>query len=155
MPMAVDRADSLVELLATGVAVMVGTADDDGHPSITRAWGPSFDRESSMLEVAVTAPVGSATLANLEANGRLSVTLSQPTTYRTLQTSGVVDHLGVPSGDDRRRVQDHLARFIAEVAAIGVTSGAEGFFLDDLVMVTFVVDIVYEQTPGDRAGTRL
>jgi len=106
------------------------------------------------MEIAVTAPGGSPTLTNLETNGRLSVTVSQPTTYRTLQVRGMARHLGAPSDDDEERVREHLDRFVAEVAAIGVTWGAEELFLGDLVVVGFTIEELFDQTPGQRARSR-
>ncbi len=142
-------------MLAGGVAIVVATAGPDGRPTLTRAWGPSFDNGSSTISIAVTAPAGSATLANLESNGAIAVTVSEPLTYRTVQVKGRVDHIEAPSEDDRARVHAHLDRFVADVAQLGITDGADGLFLGDLVMVRFEIDELYDQTPGDDAGKQL
>lgn len=143
------------DVIAGGVAIVAATAGSDGRPALTRGWGPLYEAESDTLTIAVTAPAGSPTLANLEANGAIAVTASQPLTYRTVQVKGVVEHVEAPSEQDRARAHAHLEQFVSEVALLGITSGADDLFLGDLRTVTFRVREVYEQTPGDEAGGRL
>lgn len=143
------------EVFAGGAAVVAATVGSDGQPAITRGWGPSYDLDSQTLTLALTAPAGSPTLAHLEANGAVAVTASQPLSYRTVQVKGVVEHVEAPSEQDRARARAHLDRFVAEVAQLGITSGADGLFLGDLRTVTFRVKEVFEQSPGDGAGRRL
>ena len=142
-------------MLSGGVAVVVATAGPDGRPALTRGWGPSYDEASATVTLAVTAPAGSPTLANLESNGAIAVTLSEPLTYRTVQMKGTVKHIEAPSEENRTRVHEHLDRFVADVAQLGITSGADGLFLGDLRAVSFVIEELYDQTPGDSAGKKL
>ncbi|MGA9277649.1 pyridoxamine 5'-phosphate oxidase family protein [Ilumatobacter sp.] len=145
----------LVGMMGGGVAVVVATASDDGRPALTRGWGPSYDDEAGVLTLAITAPAGSSTLTNLESNGAIAATVSEPLTYRTAQLKGTVEHVGAPSEADRIAVHEHLGRFIAEVAMIGIEQDADRLFSGDLRMVSFTVDEFYDQTPGDHAGERL
>lgn len=145
----------LASMMQGGVAVIVATAGDDLRPALTRGWGPSYDEESGECRLAVTAPAGSRTLANLESNGRIAVTVSDPLTYRTAQLKGVHVHIGALSEDDRVAAHDHLDRFVADVAQIGIGEEADRLYGGDLRAVSFVVDEVYDQTPGDGAGMRV
>lgn len=154
LDMATDPLD-ISDVFSGGVAVVAATAGADGRPAITRGWGPLYEAESDTLTLSLTAPAGSPTLVNLVANGAIAVTASQPLSYRTLQVKGVVDHVEAPSEDDRVRAHAHLHQFVSEVALLGITSGADGLFLGDLRTVTFAVEEVYDQTPGDEAGRRL
>ena len=142
-------------MLRGGVAVVVATVDGDGRPGITRGWGAVYDASSSHLSLNVTAPAGSPTLANLESNGAIAVTISEPLTYTTVQVKGTVAHLGAPSEDDRARAHEHVDRFVDEVAQLGITSGADGFFLGDLRRVDFPITEMFLQTPGANAGKQL
>lgn len=135
-----------------GAAVIVATVADDGRPALTRGWGPRFDAGTQELTLTVTAPPGSSTLANLESNGAISVTASQPLSYRTTQVKGVVEDVSAPTEDDRGRAHEHLAAFVSDVAELGITSGADNLFLGDLRTVSFVVREMYDQTPGASAG---
>ena len=143
----------LAELLSTGVGILVATRSADLKPAITRGWGPLLD--GRRLELSVTAPSGSETIANLESMGVIAVTASRPTTYSTMQMRGVIDHLGAPTEDQRARVQSHLETFYVEVATLGVQAGVKNLFLGDLHVVNFTVEELYDQTPGPTAGTRL
>lgn len=147
--------DELSGMFLGGVAVIVATVGSDGRPVITRGWGLRYEEASSTLTLAVTAPAGSPTLANLESNRAIAVTVSEPLTYRTVQLKGVVDHIGAPSQEDRTWAHEHLDRFVAEVAKLGITSGADKLFLGDLRLVRFPVAEFFDQTPGPDAGRRL
>lgn len=147
--------DELSDMFLGGAAVIVATVGSEGRPVITRGWGPQYEEASSTLTLAVTAPAGSPTLANLESSGAIAVTVSEPLTYRTVQLKGVVEHVGAPSQDDRTRAYEHLDRFVAEVAELGITTGADKLFLGDLRVVRFPVAELFDQTPGPDAGKRL
>ena len=107
------------------------------------------------MRLAVTAPEGSSTLANLESNALIAVTMSRPSTYETIQVKGSVGSVGHPSQQDLDRAHDHLDRFITEVALVGVEEGADKFFLGNLRTVSFEVGSIFNQTPGSSAGTLL
>ena len=107
------------------------------------------------MRLAVSAPAESSTLANLESNGLIAVTLSRPTTYETIQVKGYIGALALPSPDDNDRTHEHLDRFVAEVALLGVEEGADNLFLGDLRVVSFTVESIFDQTPGALAGTPL
>jgi hypothetical protein len=147
--------DELSQVVLGGVAVVVATVGSDGRPVITRGWGLRYDAESSTLTLTVTAPSGSPTLANLESNGAIAVTVSEPATYRTVQVKGVVEHVGAPSEQERTWAHEHRDRFVEEVAKLGITSGADRLFLGDLRLVSFRIGEFFDQTPGPDAGRRL
>ena len=75
----------LSAMMQLGVAVIVATASDEGRPELTRGWGPSYDDESGVLHLSVTAPAGSPTLENLRSNGAIAVTVSEPVIARISQ----------------------------------------------------------------------
>jgi hypothetical protein len=142
------------EAFSGGAAVVVATVSDDGRPALTRGWGPRYDREHHTLTLSITAPAGSPTLENLESTGAIAVTASQPLTYHTLQVKGTVDHVDVPSEQDRAEALAHLGRFVAEVAQLGLTAApVDNLFRGDLRTVTFAVGEMYDQTPGRGAGS--
>lgn len=150
-----DDVSGLRSLLSVGAGVLVATSSQDLKPAITRGWGPRFDESTGRLEVSVTAPPGSATLLNLESTGSIAVTVSQPTTYRTMQMKGVVERIDAPTDDHRVRVQVHLDRFFEEIALLGVEADAGNLYLDDLRVVSFTVAELFDQTPGPGAGSRM
>ncbi len=143
------------EVFAGGVAIVASTVGENGQPAITRGWGPLYDANSQTLTISLTAPAGSPTLSNLETNGAIAVTASQPLSYRTVQLKGVVEHVEAPSAGDLVRAHQHLERFVADVAQLGIDSGADNLFLGDLRLVIFRAREVFDQTPGANAGRPL
>lgn len=141
-------------MMRNGVAIVVATTDEGGRPSLTRGWGPSCDQDAAVMSLMVTAPSGSSTLANLESNGAIAVTVSEPLTYETVQLKGRVEFVGAPSEDDRVAVLEHVDRFVTAVSQLGIVGGDQ-LFGGDLRLVRFTVDQRYDQTPGDRAGKQL
>ena len=86
--MHVELAERIEEILEGPLAIVVATVDDDGVPAIARAWGGRLLSDSDDLELAVTAPDRSATREHLGDGDRVSVTLSEMTTYSTVQAKG-------------------------------------------------------------------
>jgi hypothetical protein len=142
--------------LGRGLAIVVATRDDDLRPEITRGWGPQVAGDGTALTLCVAAAPGSATLANLGANGAIAATFSLPTSYRTVQLKGAVLELCAPAAGHLARVEAHVAGFAAEVEQVGIPREAVRRLVDpELVAVSFSVRELYDQTPGPNAGGRL
>ena len=53
-------------------------------------------------------------------------------------------------------MDEHLGRFVDEVAILGVDpNDARGLFLGDLLVVGFTVTDLFDQTPRSGAGSKL
>jgi len=148
----------LVAFVHSGVVVSVGTRDAELRPAFSRAWGPEVSPDGGSLALLVTAPAGSMTRANLEANGAIAVGFSPPTIARALQIKGVVTTVREPEAAELERAERHFHAFSAEAEQVGVpTRVARRAFAapSDLVSVTCSIDEVFDQTPGPNAGRRL
>jgi hypothetical protein len=141
-------------LIERGVAIVVATCDAVGNPGLTRGWGPALGDDGAVL-LAVTARPGSRTATHLVPGAEVSVTVSEMTTYSTVQLLGTVDDIVPIDSDAQRRVDAHLERFAEDAAKVGVARNATNLFLDDLVVVRLTVIDAAEQTPGSRAGIPL
>jgi hypothetical protein len=143
------------KMLLAGSATIAATRDESLRPALTRGWGLLVGDEGESLTLCLGTPPGSAVRANLEANGEIAVTCSQPTTYRTVQVKGKAEVLGPPDEQQSKAVADHLAAFSAEVAGLGL-GGDPALLLDDeLLAVVVSPREVFDQTPGPGAGRRL
>jgi hypothetical protein len=144
----------VAEFACSGVAIIVATRDGDLRPEIGRGWAPVVD--GSNVTLCITARDGSPTRTNLESNGRIAVTCSRPTTYRTIQLKGSVVEIRDVRPDDEQRVAGHLEAFIAEAQKLGLPQGfGQTFVAGELIAVTFAVEELYDQTPGPGAGAPL
>lgn len=141
-------------LIDRGVAIIVATCDEFGVPGLTRGWGASFVDPDEVV-LAVTARTGTPSAAHLVPGAPLSITVSEMTTYTTVQLLGDVIDIGPIDDDAQQRVDVHLERFADEAARLGVKADATNLFLGDLVLVRLRVSRATEQTPGERAGKPL
>ena len=66
-----------------------------------------------------------------------------------------MEHIGAPTEAERTAALAHLQRFVADVAQLGVTEGADNLFLGDLRTVSFEISELFDQTPGRSAGEAL
>lgn len=149
-------APELASFFEGGIAVVVATRDADMRPQITRAWGAGVAADGSALTICVTAAEGSQTLGNLRANGAIALTFSSPTTYRTVQSKGVVTDLCEPGEHDLARRDEHLEDFLDQGEQVGIEQRlARRLVRGEAVAVTVALRELYEQTPGPGAGTRL
>jgi hypothetical protein len=148
--------DEVTQFLTAGVAAIVATRDDQLRPQIVRAWGVSVSTERTELTLCVEAPDGSPTRANLEGNGSVAATFSQPTTYRTVQIKGEAVALAEPTAEQLAAVEEHLEAFGREVEQVGMPADAGRRLIDRrLVAVSLAVRELYDQTPGPNAGAPL
>ena len=75
-------------LLEGHVSMIVGSRDDQLRPHVTRALGCRLDADRRRATVLLPRDAGAQVIADLQANGRIAVVASQPTTNRTLQIKG-------------------------------------------------------------------
>jgi hypothetical protein len=147
----------VIEFIHGGVAVGVATRDGDLRPEFARGWGPEVSSDGRSLRLCVSAPAGSRMRANLEANGAVAVGFSPPTIARAVQVKGVASRVSEPDLDDLERVERHVSAFVAEAERVGAPAelSRRMFVGAGLVTVGFLIDEVFDQTPGPTAGRRL
>jgi hypothetical protein len=149
-------AEDLAQWEQHGVAAVAATRDERMRPQVVRAWGLTVAPDGASASICVGAAPDSQTLANIAANGAISVTMVIPSTYRMIQMKGRVTGVTEPSAEQLERVEEHAVAFEAEVAPLGLTAEqARRFVHHELMAVTFSVTEVYDQTPGPGAGARL
>lgn len=151
--------DALKGLIESGVSVVVGTHDEGLVPEIVRAWGPQVNRDRRSVRLCVPEATSVRTRTNLVGNGRIAVAFSLPSNYETVQLKGVHLRTTKPSGEDLLRVDHHREAFASVNESIGVPRArVESFWRRELVgsslfvTIHFVVDAIFNQTPGPGAG---
>src|SRR5262245_3106965 len=151
--------DALKTFIESGVSVVVGTRDEGLVPEIVRAWGPHVNRDRRAARLRVPEATSVRTRINLVGNGRIAVTLSLPSNYETVQLKGHHLRTTRPSVEDLARVDRHRESFASVNESIGVPrSRVEAFWRRELtgsslfVTIHFVVEAIFNQTPGPAAG---
>lgn len=151
-PLADAFGQELAGFLRTGVAIMVATAGPEGRSECVRGWGLIPQPDDRTLTVFIHAAHAGRTLANLEANRRIAVTGSLPTTYEAYQLKGEL--LGTRNGRDGDRpvVEMYREAFLTEAAATGFTGELRNVQYWPVVALVVGVEQVFRQTPGAGAG---
>lgn len=146
-----------IAFIQGGVAAVVATRSERLVPAISRGWGLDVAAETSVLDLCVTAPVGSPTRANLERHAAIAIAVSPPTIATALQVKGTITRVAAPDAEALERAERHLAAFTAEAIRVGVPVDHPRrlFMSSELVSVTVSVEQAFDQTPGPGAGRRL
>jgi hypothetical protein len=119
-------------------------------------WGPRVREDGQTIDVYLDAPRAGSTLANLEDNGRMAMTVAHPVNYRSAQFKGTFVDSGEPGDDERRRVQRHREDFAVSTSLIGDPPEIiANLWLEDVIRVSFKVEAAFDQTPGPEAGKPL
>ena len=148
--------DSIVQLLQTGVSVMVGTRDATLMPECTRAFGIHVGTARGTVTVFLSEPIAGKTIDNLRENGMIAVTCTRPTDHITCQLKGKVRSMKSVNSAQQKMSRQWHHEFVAELKAIGVPSAlGEAWIVEPTVAVEMAVTDVFDQTPGPGAGKRI
>ena len=141
--------DEMVRFLEGGCALIVCTFDADGDPYASRAWG--FTVLCADGEVRGRLLVTPDVLAE----GRIAITATDVSTLRSLQLKGRIVGVEPMSEADVAKFEQYTNAFIDDIVRTDqfprdlVERGRP----TELVVCTVLVDELYNQTPGPRAGT--
>ena len=147
---------SIVDLLETGVSVMVGTRDASLMPECTRAWGIRVADDGGTVTVLLAEPFAGKTIDNLRENGQIAVTCTRPTDHITCQLKGRIRSIKRATSADQDLSRRWHREFMAELTAIGVPSKlSEAWIAEPTLAVEIAVTEVFDQTPGPGAGRKV
>lgn len=148
--------DELLELLGSGVDVLVATRDADLSPECVMGMGLKVHPDRRHITVYVARVLVTPTLENLRANAEVAITMCRPIDHKTIQAKG--RFVGVrDSGPEDRRVQEICRSAYAEHLAV---FGVPRTFTRRMawwpsVAIDVEVREIFTQTPGPDAGTRI
>ena len=148
--------DELVALVQGGVSLLTGTCSPDLVPECVRGAGVRVWPGACRLTVLMPKATGEIAIANLRANGRLAVTMSQVETHRTVQVKGRT--LAIRDGDeaDRELSTRYGAAFRASLSWVGIPEGiTRGLTLWPVWAIDLEIEHVFAQTPGPVAGVKM
>jgi hypothetical protein len=143
-------ADETVEFLHSGCSLVVGVVDDDGAPVASRGWGLTVlepDR-SRLRMIAVEGEV---------APGPVAVTACSVPTLRSMQFKGSVVEIEAMTEADQAKSKQYTDDFFQDIID---TDGVPRSLLERIIPLhtvacIIVVDEMFDQTPGPRAGAAL
>lgn len=146
----------MVDLLQTGVSVVVGTRDATLMPECTRAWGIRIGEDRRTITIFLTEAISPKTLKNLRENGLVAVSCTRPTDHVACQLKGHVRNIRPADQRDQTRSRNWHREFVEEIVAIGVPAetGLAWITEPDLAVEIDVTE-VFQQTPGPGTGEKL
>ena len=149
-------ASTIVELLETGVSVVVGTRDASLMPECTRAWGLRVGKDRASVTIYLTEAISQQTLRNLRTNGQVAISCTRPTDHVACQLKGRVRTIRPVTKRDTQQSRAWHREFIGELVAIGVPpSLPEAWITEPALAVDIDVTDVFHQTPGPGTGEKL
>lgn len=148
--------DDLKGFVESGVAAIVGTGDVHGRPQMAYGWGPRVESNRSVMQVFLDAARGETIIKHLNANGRITITVADPVSYRSVQFKGVVQDTGLPTEADCEWVRQQRDAFLVSTSLVGdPPETIRNLWSEDVLRVAFAVEHAFDQTPGPEAGKPL
>ena len=147
---------AMVDLLQTGVSVVVGTRDADLMPECTRAWGIHIEKDRRTVTIFLTEAISRQTLRNLRENGQIAISCTRPTDHVACQLKGRLRAIRPADQRDRERSRHWHREFVEEIVAIGVQAEVgEAWITEPTLAVEIDVTDVFQQTPGPGTGEKI
>jgi hypothetical protein len=146
----------LKELIESGVAIVVATGDSAGRPQMRYGWAARVRDDARSVDVYLDTQRSEQILANLDANGRIAMTVGDPVSYRSVQLKGRFLDRGEPTPDDMEWVQRGHEAFLISTSLVGdPPETIRNLWTEEVLRVTFAVEAAFDQTPGPEAGKPL
>lgn len=147
---------NIVELLQTGVSVVVGTRDAALMPECTRAWGIRVGKDRVSVTIYLTESISRRTLKNVNDNGLIAISCTRPTDHVACQLKGRVRNIRQATKRDTEQSRAWHLEFLEELVAIGVPrSVGEAWITEPALALEVDVTEVFYQTPGPGTGEKL
>ena len=135
--------------------IFIGTRNEKLRPAFSWAFGAVADAEADTVTVFVPDIEGEQTLANVKANGHVSLTIVDPS-HEAYQFKGTYIDSRPSGGDDRAIQEIYLSKIVPHFAKFGFPEELmPGFVMDPSTALTFRLAEIYVQTPGPGAGDRI
>jgi hypothetical protein len=148
-----------VVFLLGPVSISVASHDAAGVPSLARAFGCRVAEDRREVAVLVPTRTAEALLRDLAAGAPIAVVFSRPKTHETLQLKAPAARLEPLGPTDRQRMRGSGSALAAELIALGYSAAFSHALVapsrEDAVAVAFSTILLFDQTPGPRAGRRL
>ena len=147
---------AMVQLLETGVSVVVGTRDAALMPECTRAWGIVVGQDRTSVTIFLTETISRKTLENLNANGLIAISCTRPTDHVACQLKGRLRAVRPATRSDQARSRAWHREFGAELVAIGVPAEVcEAWITEPALALDIDVTDAFHQTPGPGTGDKV
>ena len=148
-----DEQRSLIE---SDPVASVGTRNSALEPHAIRAWGPRVSADGRSGEIFIDRPNSQRCIDDLQDNGRIAACFVKVQTFRALQLKGRCVEIGDPASEDWAWIERHRSAFTNATASLGfLPQLTRNLWSTQVVRLRFVVEELYDQTPGPNAGREI
>lgn len=142
--------------LKGGRSVVVGTVDPHGIASCCRGFAIRAAEDLGTVTVYVPAATSREVVANAATTRKLAVTTSAPLDHSTLQLKGTATDVRMARDDEQTFLAERFDEFAAVLEQIGLSRRVSSRVTHwPAFAIDVLVEEIYDQTPGPRAGTPL
>jgi hypothetical protein len=142
----------------TGTMVShVGTRDAKLQTTEAMGWGVKFNNDKKELTVFIPRSISQKTLANVNNNKKMAVTVGEPLNHTLYQFKGdFISHADATAADEKL-MDDYMNTFYDNYLKLfGYPPEITSIFeYKPAVGITFGVEEIFVQTPGPKAGTNV
>ncbi len=143
----------LPELIENGIGMVVATRDAQLFPDVGEGSGLVLSEDFQSCSVFVSSQRSKASLANIQDNGCIAISLSNPCTYKAAQIKGRAFKVRPMSEKEKMASAQWLAAYRREIQLVGMMNvAAESILREPDTAVDVHIENIYIQTPGSRAG---
>ncbi|TFZ04949.1 hypothetical protein [Ramlibacter rhizophilus] len=142
------------------VSIMLGSCGPLRRPHVARGIGCCVSADRGTVSVLVQPSAAAQVVDDVRANGRLAVVFTEPISHRSLQLKGSNARLEPAGGGGRELAQIWAGGYAREVVDLAPPTWTPQRLIaalvpanpDDLAVLVFTPDAIFDQTPGPRAG---
>jgi hypothetical protein len=147
-----------VAFIESGVSIIAAAQALDGSPAIARAIGARVDAERGRVRLYLRRQDAEALLVGAATHSLATAMFSRPSTTESIQVKGDGAAVETPTAEDDAARRRYLPAMIAELMPLGFDASYVCCLASDhgspLAILSFAPRVVFDQTPGPRAGER-
>lgn len=145
---------SLTEFLEQGLAIHLGTRNDQMEPNGCRVTAVRVEEQGRHLVAFIPKAAAAEVLEDLKSNGQAAISVGRPADDRAVQVKGQCVGMRDADATDEPFVMAQWKGFLAQLDLIGLagTAATTTWSVWPCVAVTIRVTQVFSQTPGPEAG---
>lgn len=146
----------LAELLQSGVSILVGTCNHERRPEAARGLGARVSADGRVVTVLLNGALAARIRDDLADGGRIAVAFSRIYDHHSIQLKGRAVAVREGDANDQAIQQRYLVAFAEQLSIAGMPrSVVHQIRLAPCLAVDMVVDAIFDQTPGPRAGVEV
>lgn len=150
---AAPLSEELSELIASGVDIYVATRDAALEPLSMLAMGARVHGGGCAVTVYLPEALSAGTVANLNGNQQIAITISRPQDHKTVQLKGIATGIRPGEPAEKELIAVLRAGLIEQFAIVGIPRHhSRRLVWWPSLAVDVAVNGVFVQTPGPLAG---